>query len=484
MSSPLCINGMRSEGRYRGTDGYTLPNGYYCDFDWAMSGQTYDHRQVACGSGGSGSGSGSGSGAPPPSSSDSGSGFPMGSGGSGSGGSFCAAAPACYREDFSSVGLSEGCYDAIGAVSDLPMIVDMACPYVGHMNVDATCLYALLAELAACIGTESGNGHSSGSTDEPTATPPTTAEPTATPPTTAMTMEQVCAAVLCPAECGNSETTITGGIAGCGWSKSAGGCIYGGRTTGSELNIPCNTAPPVLPPTTQEPAPAPTTSELTTAVPPTTAEPTVAPPTTAMTMAQVCAAILCPAECGDSDSETRDGIAGCGWSKGSGGCINGGRTTGSELNIPCNTAPPVAPPATAEPMVPPTMPVSETPQICPEIMCPADCNPDAIPGTVCGWSRKDGASVCKEGGRTTVSELLLPCNSVTGAATSSPAVATEATVSCADIACAYLCVGSCGWSRNNGMCQADGQTSGSELSGNLALPGYIADSAARTCTAA
>jgi hypothetical protein len=107
-------------------------------------------------------------------------------------------------------------------------------------------------------------------------------------------------------------------------------------------------------------------------------------------MDEICAAILCPADCGDSDFATREGLAGCGWSKGAGGCVFGGRTTASELGIECNS--PVTDTATSPPATPDAGTVP-----CEDIACSYLCT------GACGWSR--GKTRCQEGATTSASEL-------------------------------------------------------------------------------
>ena len=96
--------------------------------------------------------------------------------------------------------------------------------------------------------TRSTSGPTPVPTPQPIVTPVTTAEPaipnpSSGPTTSLATREQDCVNLLCPIDCGDVDVATTEGIAGCGWSRDAGGCIYGGRTTTSELRLPCNTAP-------------------------------------------------------------------------------------------------------------------------------------------------------------------------------------------------------------------------------------------------
>jgi hypothetical protein len=110
--------------------------------------------------------------------------------------------------------------------------------------------------------------------------------PATVPP---QTIEEICAAILCPADCGDSDSSTTDGLAGCGWSRKAGGCVYGGRTADSELGIECNS--PVTDTATSPPAPAP------------------------------CVDIACASFCTGE----------CGWSSGKGRCVEGGTTSEREL---------------------------------------------------------------------------------------------------------------------------------------------------------
>eukprot|EP00035_Acanthoeca_spectabilis_P016703 m.348593 g.348593 ORF g.348593 m.348593 type:complete len:3373 (+) comp16563_c0_seq1:252-10370(+) len=145
-----------------------------------------------------------------------------------------------------------------------------------------------------------------------------------------------CADVNCSNDC-------TGA---CGWSRNQGACIVGGRTSGSEANLG------VCPIVTEAPS---------------TAAPTAVAP---------CSSILCSNNCGGN----------CGWSSNKNRCVEGGRTTSSEVNLgQCDSV-------TAAP-------TAATSVTCGTILCARDCVGS------CGWSRNKNA--CLLGGRTTNSELGL-----------------------------------------------------------------------------
>jgi hypothetical protein len=296
------------------------------------------------------------------------------------------------------------------------------------MNADGTCT---LSKLTDGLGWPWGHSSTTCSptpmpTPMPTQMPspmPSTSTPTPMPtlmPTAAPVdpCANCSATQRCEQTCTNCAFPPPSGVFGSGTAGPtvAPQCGCTSRCVEASRSPSMSTASPTTMPSTSEPSTSEPTRMLT--LMPATSLPSPSPTSD-------CAVALCGRDCAALGPA-------CGWSKNKAACVDGGRTTSSEMTM-----------GTCVGAVPTPSPTAG----CSRFTCGLDCATD----TTCGWSKNQDA--CVAGGRTTASEMSMGvCTTPSGP-------------NCGAELCGLQCsrVAGCGWESGTNTCVPGARTNPLEM---------------------